>query len=415
MAVVTHSLPMSAYPSGKQSLLQAGPSVEVHNRPDCGPAACVGKHAAGAIKVLDRTKATDPMLSNVAHSTWVDTFVASQTGAPILDDLRKALQQAGGIHTETDASSWVQIVGVPLENTSMQGVLNRPECARFPLPDACQCQVDLPHLFAPGLYGPMAVPLLLLNMPLEPTTPNEVVIAVEKTFHQFMMLHTRELFSVCMEIQHRLPSSAQPCDAPPLLTPSPSPAPGACANSWSVHLKHGQCPSVDVRGALIPTFQQVLPDTTFSVDVVDLYKATCNHSFPGFPEDWVHNYCAAFETYFCIPDGAQVVRFVLQALGTAPVPASLSIGGHIVTWVKASSPEARLTSGSELQATAVDKLMVLSEGCHHISVMYDSMEPATAAEVRSSTRCAEMALVAATSVQLAATSMAHLNNRRPPR
>jgi hypothetical protein len=377
MAAMAHSMPIHTYPSAQESLLQSSGSIQLYNGPGCGPLPCTAMHATGAIHVLDVNSQRVPLLLPVAESSWIGRFTDKSSGASLMDDLLHLLQRAAQNHTVTDPSTWVRVVAVPLLSRKLHGVVNHPECAEHASSEACQCTVDLPRLFSPGLYGSNMIPVMLLNVQLRADTPDIVVKGVEASFANFFPLYTHQKISVCTSSPRHIPQAPSPCsevDVP--VQPSPLP----CANSWTVQLHRGLCPSMSEQAHPRPAVLQTSQHTTFDIDSIDLFKSTCDHSFPGFPAAWASNYCAYFDAHLCLQKEAQVVRFSLQATGSALVPASLAINNNVAAWVEKPA-QAQTWNMSEFESPVAEKLLVLSAGCHHITVTFEDMEPVNRVQV----------------------------------
>jgi hypothetical protein len=145
----------------------------------------------------------------------------------------------------------------------------------------------------------------------------------------------------------------------------------ACLPLWNVTLYRGRCnvQSSGTSGSNIPIIPlNKAADASLTSKSVDYVKSACANAFPGFPPSWQDTYCAQFDAHYCIPNRTQVVRLILTARGLATVPAQLSIDGELVAYVRNEQEEQH---GVPESATRSDAVVVLSQGCHRISVVYD--------------------------------------------
>jgi hypothetical protein len=145
----------------------------------------------------------------------------------------------------------------------------------------------------------------------------------------------------------------------------------ACLPLWNVTLYRGRCnlrPS-GASGSSVPIVPlDKAADASLASKAVDYVKSACENTFPRFPPSWQDTYCAQFDAHYCISNKSQVVRLILTAHGVAKVPAQLSIDGELVAHVSNEQEEQHGVPKSVIRSDAV---VVLSQGCHHVSVVYD--------------------------------------------
>lgn len=149
-----------------------------------------------------------------------------------------------------------------------------------------------------------------------------------------------------------------------------------CLPLWRVELYKGACVAADVTvGGRTVSLPQAAPpresDVSFTAPSVDLFKTTCREAFPSFPAGWKAGYCARFSAEICTAGDPMVLRFVLEAGGAAPVPASLVLDGRSAAFVE-NVPAA--AASDQLLAWATSKsrdvIAVLGRGCHSVQVVY---------------------------------------------
>jgi hypothetical protein len=145
----------------------------------------------------------------------------------------------------------------------------------------------------------------------------------------------------------------------------------ACLPLWNVTLFRGRCEvQQDIISSVavpcVPLHRAA--DAFIAAQAVDYTKSACSSSFPGFPASWQDTYCAQFEAHYCVEDTPQVVRFILTAHGVASVPAQLAIDNELIAFVSESGPPETVHG---IGLTKTDAVVVLSPGCHQVSVVYD--------------------------------------------
>lgn len=351
--------------------------------------------AVPIVDVVHADGATSP-LSNVAAAQWISGFLYSTDNHPAGKDvLAERIAAAAGDFAVGDASSWFRVVAAPLEERALSGKANAPGCGQINSTSVadCSCLVRLPQLFSPALYGTKQAPVLLLDLELAASAPQATIDAAQAAFGD--ALQRSDTFggaSVCVGRAEVTVSSSPPgCneDEPVPVPAPPPPISTNCSSHWTVQLFAGKCERQDVDGEVTLHAPSGTAALSFETADVDWHKSTCAEAFPDMPPGWSSNYCAHVRAHYCAVDGAQTVRFVLEASGPSVQHATLRVDNRTVADQRRTLSDAPLRARARLGSAEV--VQVMRQGCHAISVTFEDPEtaddPVRASSTRSCKHC----------------------------
>jgi hypothetical protein len=356
------------YPESKAAILSAGPDVSLFSHSGCGKEECLPVRLTAIVQIVDTVPhGAHALLSNIVGGEWVTGFMHRSDGTSDGKTLMlRKLVSAAGQYAFGATSSWVRIVASPLEGRSVSGVLGKDGCTIDSSDHNCSCNVQLPRLFSPALYGVKQVPLLYLDVELARDTPAATVNAVKAAFLESLL-------------QAATFGSAEVCIAPPqiassvsragceyeTMSPPPSPqVPSPCAHAWTVQLYRGSCPTRLTQHGRALSAPSHAPDTSYTTPTIG-WEKSCSDPNHGMPPGWQRDYCAVAEVYLCAIDGPQVIQFVVTATGNA----TLALNNTIVA-ISGSKDDTHASSSSTRMSLAPKNAVVLPQGCHQVSLIF---------------------------------------------
>jgi hypothetical protein len=156
-----------------------------------------------------------------------------------------------------------------------------------------------------------------------------------------------------------------------------------CMPLWQAKLFKGSCVTAQVyaqnRPVRIPvSAPNRTADVMFTTRGVDYFRSTCREVFSGFPAGWKHDFCVHFSAEVCASEAPLVTRFILEAGGPQPVPASLVLNGDVIALVE-NEPSVVATGNIAAWATTKsrDAIVVLRRGCHKLDVLFQDPSEGT--------------------------------------
>lgn len=153
----------------------------------------------------------------------------------------------------------------------------------------------------------------------------------------------------------------------------------SCLPLFKVSLSHGRCPTAYPDAHISPVTVPVpfsLGETehTFMTRKIHFHRSGCGESLSGFPPGWSNNFCARMDGDFCNPDAPRIVRISITAAAQGHTSASLLVDGKIVSAIVAKSGVEDAEVGTHGEET-VHTVLVLPQGCHALSIVYEDAQP----------------------------------------